>query len=178
MCKLLQALYGLKQSPHAWYQKLKEFLLAFGFKNSKADSSLFFYRTKGVTLLFLVYVDDVILTGSSKDVIESLITALSAQFPLKDLGSLHHFLGVRATPTGSSMHLMQDQYIHNLLEHTNMAASAPCPSPSTAGIKLTKDGTPFTDPLLYRSVVGSLQYLQPTRPDIAYNVNKDELCPR
>lgn len=64
--RLLKSLYGLKQSRRAWYFCLHDFLLNFGFVVSKLDASLFMYNRDGVTLLLLVYVDDIILTGNTK----------------------------------------------------------------------------------------------------------------
>ncbi|KAK0593680.1 hypothetical protein LWI29_016926 [Acer saccharum] len=66
VCKLQKAIYGLRQAPRAWYNELRSFLLATGFVNSQCDTSLFILRRSGHTLYLLVYVDDIIITGSSK----------------------------------------------------------------------------------------------------------------
>ncbi|KAI9160714.1 hypothetical protein LWI28_010893 [Acer negundo] len=65
VCKLHKAIYGLRQAPRAWYNKLRNFLQATGFLNSKCDASLFVQRRSGQTLYLLVYVDDIIITCSS-----------------------------------------------------------------------------------------------------------------
>ena len=65
VCKLCKAIYGLKQAPRAWYHELRQFLLASGFKNSYADTSLFVLNTGGTLIYLLIYVDDIILTGNS-----------------------------------------------------------------------------------------------------------------
>ena len=64
VCKLDKAIYGLKQAPRAWYSRLSAKLLKLGFVASKLDTSLFIYKHSGVTLYMLVYVDDIIVTGS------------------------------------------------------------------------------------------------------------------
>ncbi|PKA62506.1 Retrovirus-related Pol polyprotein from transposon TNT 1-94 [Apostasia shenzhenica] len=64
VCKLRKAIYGLKQAPCAWYNELRQFLLHSGFINSTADTSLFIFNQNEVTLYLLVYVDDIIITGS------------------------------------------------------------------------------------------------------------------
>jgi Reverse transcriptase (RNA-dependent DNA polymerase) len=75
VCKLHKALYGLRQSPRAWYQKLSETLLL-GFKTASSDPSLFLYR-KGDNLVFLlVYVDDIILTGNNVSLLPSLSSSI------------------------------------------------------------------------------------------------------
>ena len=65
VCKLHKAIYGLKQASQAWYHKLRQFLLAFGFKNSHSDTSLFVLHSNHHTLYLLVYVDDIILTSNN-----------------------------------------------------------------------------------------------------------------
>lgn len=88
VCKLNKALYGLKQAPRAWISKLYHTLLTFGFKAAKSNVSLFIKHTGSHTLLVLVYVDDIIITGDSFHAIQGLIASLNAIFPLKDLGPL------------------------------------------------------------------------------------------
>ncbi|RVW19932.1 Retrovirus-related Pol polyprotein from transposon RE1 [Vitis vinifera] len=146
VCKLTKALYGLKQAPRAWFTKLSSALVKWGFSMSQADTSMFVYCNNSAMLVVLVYVDDIIVTGSSSLLIEQLISSLNSCFALKDLGPLNFFLGIES-----------------------MA------SPMAAGPVLSiADGTRLEDPTLYRSLVGALQYCTITRPDIAYTVNK--LC--
>lgn len=65
VCRLLKALYGLKQAPRAWYQELKTFLCQMGCTNSTADTSVFIYIDGANIIYILVYVDDIIVTGSA-----------------------------------------------------------------------------------------------------------------
>ena len=173
VCRLRKALYGLKQAPRAWYQELKTFLCSLGFRNSLADTSVFVYNDAGRVVYCLVYVDDIIVTGSSPALVTSFITALSNRFSLKDPTDLDYFLGIEATRTGHGLHLMQRKYINDLLRRTNMVDAKPVTSPMATTPKLSlKSGTALSDPTEYRTVIGSLQYLAFTRPDIAYAVNK------
>lgn len=64
VCLLKKALYGLKQAPRAWYDQLRTVLLSWGFKNSQADSSLFYHHQDSQPLFILVYVDDIVITWS------------------------------------------------------------------------------------------------------------------
>jgi hypothetical protein len=86
VCHLKKAIYGLKQAPGAWFQRLSTKLLELGFHGSTLDISLFIYNSGGVRLFILVYVDDIIITGFSNNAIDSLIQTHSATFPIKDLG--------------------------------------------------------------------------------------------
>lgn len=80
VCRLRKAIYKLKQAPRAWYSELSKFLVSFGFWKSVADSSLFIYCNRGLTLFFLVYVDDIILIGSSDVFIKEFVYQLAQHF--------------------------------------------------------------------------------------------------
>ncbi|KAJ3704768.1 hypothetical protein LUZ61_008473 [Rhynchospora tenuis] len=173
VCRLKKALYGLKQAPRAWFQKLKSFLLAHQFTASTADPSLFIFSNKQVVIYLLVYVDDIIITGSSSSAISSLIDVLDKQFSIKDLGSLKYFLGIEVSHCNSALHLSQTRYITSVIERASMQNSKPCQTPMQAGLQLSKfSGTILDNPHMYRSIVGALQYATITRPDIQFAVNK------
>ncbi|XP_022631718.1 uncharacterized protein LOC111240603 [Vigna radiata var. radiata] len=173
VCRLKKALYGLKQAPRAWYTELRVFLLYLGFVNSTTDASLFIHQKSGSTLYLLVYVDDIIVTGSSSTELSNLIFTLAAQFSLKDLGCLNYFLGVEVIPSATRLFLSQRKYITDLLHKLGMANTKPASTPLSASTQLLKDsGDLLPCPTEYRALVGSLQYLSLTRPDIAFSTNK------
>ncbi|KAH9687107.1 retrovirus-related pol polyprotein from transposon RE1 [Citrus sinensis] len=173
VCKLRKALYGLKQAPRAWYQELYSFLHQIGFHNAISDASLFIYNHGGITAFFLVYVDDLILTGNDGNFLSKFVHLLAKKFSIKDLGHLHYFLGIEVIPTTTGLFLSQHKYICDLLSKTNMCGAKPVSTPlcSTASFKLF-DGAASADATEYRKVVGALQYLSFTRPDISFAVNK------
>jgi Reverse transcriptase (RNA-dependent DNA polymerase) len=124
-------------------------------------------------LIILIYVDDIIVTGDSRDLIQRFICSLQNNFALKDLGDLYFFLGIEVLPTAPGLHLSQTKYINDVLHRSRMHDANPCPSPMVPNISLSRfDGDPFEDPHLYRSIVGALQYATLTRPDISFAVNK------
>ena len=173
VCRLHKSLYGLKQAPRAWYNKLRTFLIQYGFYGAKSDTSLFIKTSSSSILYLLVYVDDIILTGSSIVLIQQMVQALHQAFSIKDLGSLNYFLGIEATRGPHGLFLSQQRYILDLLLKTKMDQAKPCPTPMVSNLKLSKNvGDPFQDVTLYRSTVGALQYLTFTRPDISFSVNK------
>jgi hypothetical protein len=89
------------------------------------------------------------------------------------LGSLHYFLGIEVIPVKDGLLLSQQKYIRDLLNKTNMADAKPVSSPMSSSSALsTFTGDPMEDLSLYRSTVGSLQYLSLTRPDLAFAVNR------
>jgi hypothetical protein len=96
VCRLNQSLYGLKQAPRAWYSRFASYLASIRFVEAKLDTSLFIYRRGDDTVYLLLYVDDIVLTASTADLLHRMIVALQREFAMKDLGPLHHFLGITA----------------------------------------------------------------------------------
>ncbi|KAH9751748.1 retrovirus-related pol polyprotein from transposon RE1 [Citrus sinensis] len=95
------------------------------------------------------------------------------QFPSHDLGEFNYFLGLEVTPSVEGLHLSQTKYIGDLLKKAQMLDCKGCQTPMSSTEKLVKDkGAMFENPSLYRSLVGSLQYVTLTRPEIAFTVNK------
>ena len=175
VCKLDKALYGLKQAPRAWYSRLSSKLIALGFQASKADTSLFFYSQGNIQMFVLLYVDDIIVASSSDQATQALLQDLQKEFALKDLGELNYFLGIEVTKIKDGLLLTQEKYASDLLKRVGMSNCKPVASPLSTSEKLSvHEGTPLgaKDATNYRSVVGALQYLTLTRPDIAFPVNK------
>lgn len=129
VCRLIKAIYGLKQSPRVWFNTLSATLIYQGFLASHYDPSLFILSTKDYTLVVLVYVDDTIITGSNQEHIRSFIQKLQSLFAIKDLGPLHYFLDIEVSHSQIDLHLSQSKYIRELLERANMHRSKASPTP-------------------------------------------------
>jgi histone deacetylase 1/2 len=175
VCKLDKAIYGLKQAPRAWHARLCAKLESLGFVPSKADASLFYFNKGRYTLFVLVYVDDIIVASSSPDATKALLVDLQHDFALKDLGDLHYFLGIEVKRGNTSMLLTQERYATEVLKRSGMDKCHPVDTPLCSSEKLSiEDGNKLgsEDATKYRSVVGALQYLTLTRPDISFAVNK------
>ncbi|XP_072149133.1 retrovirus-related Pol polyprotein from transposon RE2 isoform X2 [Setaria viridis] len=175
ICKLDKALYGLKQAPRAWYYRLNTKLQEMGFKPSKGDTSLFYFRKGALMVFILIYVDDIIVASSSPEGTKQLLKALKSDFALKDLGELHYFLGIEVSKINNGILLSQSKYSNDILKRTSMVNCKPCSTPIFITEKLSAyEGTTLSaeDATRFRSIVGALQYLTLTRPDIAFAVNK------
>nr|KYP49972.1 Retrovirus-related Pol polyprotein from transposon TNT 1-94 [Cajanus cajan] len=171
VCKLQKALYGLKQAPRAWFDRFSSFLLKYDFFCSMANPSLFISHTNSRSIILLFYVDDILLTGSSTTLVSNFINLLQYEFSMKDLGPLHHFLGIEILPTNDGLHLSQSHYALTILERANMVDCKPMSTPLESKTKFTSNHTFLEDPSHFRGLVGALQYLTLTRPDLSYNVN-------
>lgn len=95
VCKLEKALYGLKQAPCAWNARFSTYPQRMGFKASKSDASLFVYKKGKDMAYLLLYVDYIIVTGSSTLLLYRIKASLKKEFPMTDMGRLSYFLGVK-----------------------------------------------------------------------------------
>jgi hypothetical protein len=100
VCRLNKSLYGLKQAPGAWYSRFATLLLTLGFVEAKSDTLLFIYHHADGVAYLLLYVDDIVL-------LQRIISSLQQEFAMKDLGKLHHFLGVTIEPRQAGLLLHQ-----------------------------------------------------------------------
>jgi histone deacetylase 1/2 len=136
---------------------------------------LFYYNKVGVTFYVLVYVDDIIVASSAADATKALLKDLEKQFALKDLGDLHYFLGIEVKKVTDGLLLSQQRYAADIIKRANMERSKSIETPISTVDKLSiADGVKLgpVDATQYRSMVGALQYLTLTRPDISFAVNK------
>jgi hypothetical protein len=171
VCKLNKSLYGLKQASRQWYAKLSSALISLGYVQSQADHSLYVKSTDLYFTALLVYVDDIVLDGTSMAEIKSVKLFLDHHFRIKDLGQLRYFLGLEIARSSSGIFLNQRKYTLELLEDTGFLGAKPASTPFDPHTKLSiNDGPPLDDPSSYRRLIGRLLYLTNTRPDISFSV--------
>ncbi|RVW63721.1 Retrovirus-related Pol polyprotein from transposon RE1 [Vitis vinifera] len=161
VCRLCRSLYGLKQSPRAWFSRFSSVVQEFGMLRSTADHSVFYHHNSlGQCIYLVVYVDDIVITGSDQDGIQKLKQHLFTHFQTKDLGKLKYFLGIEITQSSSGVVLSQRKYALDILEETGMLDCKPVDTPMDPNVKLVPgQGEPFGDPGRYRRLVGKLNYL-------------------
>ncbi|RVW26169.1 Retrovirus-related Pol polyprotein from transposon TNT 1-94 [Vitis vinifera] len=143
VCRLRRSLYGLKQSPRAWFGRFSSVVQEFG-----------------------------MLRSSDQDGIQKLKQHLFTHFQTKDLGKLKYFLGIEIAQSSSGVVLSQRKYALDILEETGMLDCKPVDTPMDPNVKLVPgQGEPLGDPGRYRRLVGKLNYLTITRPDISFPVS-------
>lgn len=122
----------------------------------------------------MAYVDDLILTSNSSLFDQQVIHKIGQNFSMKDLCSLHYFLGVEVIPNANGLFLTQKKkYIRDLLTKHHLDGAKAVQRPlSTFETFQLHDGTPAVDNTIYRHIIGALQYLSLIRPNVAYLVNK------
>jgi hypothetical protein len=112
-----------------------------GFVKAKSDTSLFIYQ-RGEDIVYLLYVDDIVLTTSTVDLLQRTIIALQWEFAMKDLGPLHHFHGITAERWPQGLFLHQRQYAIYILERVGMSDCKPCSTSVDTQAKLSEDDNP------------------------------------
>jgi hypothetical protein len=110
--KLLKALYGLKQAPRAWYECLREFLIADGFKVGKADPTLFTKTVAKDLFICQIYVDDIIFGSTNKSTCEEFSRIMIQKFEMSIMGELKYFLGFQIKQLQEG-HLHQPNKVHS-----------------------------------------------------------------
>ncbi len=94
VCRLKKTLFGLKQAPRDWLNKIGQYLVISGFQTSNANFSLYVKKTNHGIVVIVIYVDDLIITRDSDVDIFDLKKLLKQKFEMKDLGELRYFLGI------------------------------------------------------------------------------------
>ena len=176
VCHLQRSIYGLKQFPRCWNHILDNRLKEMGFTQAPGDPCLYVESdSEGEMFIVAVYVDDIILGGKSESKLMEVKKELSKTFEMKDLGPLHHFLGVKIIQDSitGTIWIGQQSYTEKILQRFGMHNSKPVGTPVNPDIKLIAGENPddVCNQQMYQAVVGSLLYLSTkTRPDIAYAV--------
>lgn len=132
-------------------------LIQLGFQSSKAYTFLYMLHIDIIHQFFLIYVDDIIITGSHQSEINRVITALASEFPVNDLGDLFYFLGVEALRTKAGLFLTQMKYILELLKRAGLDTAKPCMTHMASSCRISKfDGHDYEDGVRYHCLVGGL----------------------
>ena len=173
VCRLQKSLYGLKQSPKAWFERFTKVVKGYRFVQCQSNHTLFVkHFSEGKLAIIIVYVDDIILTGNHEEKIDLLKKLLTKEFEIKDLGNLKYFLIMEIARSKKGIAVSQLKYVLDLLNETMMLGCKPVETPMDTTIKLEEsDGSAPVDKGRYQSLVGKLVYLSLTRPDIGFSVS-------
>ena len=156
-------------APRDWFAKFSFTISRLGYIANHYDSTLFLCRIDKCTILLLLYVDDMIITGDDLSGIQELKDFLTQQFEMKDLEHLSYFLGLEITHSTDDLCITQAKYASELLSRAGLTDSKTVNTPVELNAHLTPSGKgePLSNPSLYRRLVGSLVYLIVTHLDIS-----------
>lgn len=173
MYRLLKSLYGLKQAPRAWFECFTTYFLELDFVASSANTSLFIRAWNGSITYHLLYVDDIILTGSHSIYIDDLVSKLKLKFEMTNLIALKYFLCLEISPFAAGIFVNQTKYASDLLKRFGMLTAKSCSTPlSLPHFSINNASCSVDDTCNYRFIIGALHYLTFTRLDISFAVSK------
>ena len=172
VCRLRKALYGLRQSPRAWYSKIDSYLKEKNLQRSAEDYNLYFSIRNDKYTIILLYVDDLFITGDDEKNIQNISKHMMETFEMTNLGRTTLYLGAEIETDSVGIWLHQRRYIQKLLTKFRMDSCKPASVPMISGVKLQRDiGSIPCNATQYRSLVGSLIHLRITRQDVMFAVN-------
>jgi len=169
--KLRKTLYGFKQAPRAWYERLRDFLLSKGFKMSKVDTTLFTKKIDKNLFVLQIYVDDIIFRSINQEFCEEIGNMMANEFEMSIIGELSYFLGLQIKQLKNGTFVSQPKYIKDMLMKFGMddAKSISTPLGTNGSLDSDTSGN-MVDQKLYRSMIGSLLYLTASRSDVMFSV--------
>ena len=180
VCKLKRSIYGLKQASRQWNIKFHQVIQRDGFTMMEEDHCVYLKRSIDGFIIFSLYVDEILIAGNSKEMIDTTKKLLSSNFEMKDMGEARYVLGVKIIRDRAKrlLGLSQETYIKKMLERYHMQDSKPMDTPVEKSLSLSLDMSPKTpeekekmSKVPYVNAVGSLMYaMMCTRPDICYAV--------
>ena len=129
--KLLKSLYGLRQSPRCWYGTVDKHVVEIGFKSLKSDPYVYIYSEGCDIYVLTLHVDDVLLLGKYRKVLERIKRKLMGRFSMTDMGDVLLVFGMEVTRdrTKGTVTITQKNYVKFLLERYGMGNCNPAHTP-------------------------------------------------
>ncbi|KAJ6791386.1 Uncharacterized protein M6B38_244565 [Iris pallida] len=173
VCRLVKSFYGLKQAPKQWHNKFDKVIIEFGFVPNKYDKCLYSKNTNKSCVILCLYVDDILILGSSLELINNTKNYLSNQFDMKDLGEANLILGMQVSKKKEGYTLSLAHSIEKMLRKFEYFDKKPALTPYDSNVVLKKnEGSPI-EQHRYSQMIGSLMYItNRIRPDIAFAIGR------
>ena len=159
-----------------WYKKFDSFMHRIGFKRCEANHCCYVKSFDNSYIILLLYVDDMLIAGSSIEEINNLKKQLSKQFAMKDLGATKQILGMRIIidKANGTLKLSRSEYVKKVLSKFNINETKPISTSLSSHFKLSKEQSPKTEEerdhiskVPYALAIGSLMYVMVcTRPKL------------
>jgi hypothetical protein len=174
VCKLLKSLYGLKQAPKKWHEKFDRTLTSIGFVVNEADKCVYYRYGGDEGVILCLYVDDILILGTSLDVIKETKGFLSNNFKMKDLGEADVIFNIKPLREGNGgITLVQFHCVEKVLSRFGFNECEPAPMLYDPSKPMKENQIIVRDQLRYSQIIGLLMYLASAmRPDISFVVSK------
>ena len=171
--RLEKALYGLRESPRAWYECFDDYLTSLNFKRSKNDYCLYYIKEGIDTIYLILFVDDLLICSKNRVKLNYIKNLLSKRFKMKDLGKVKTYLGIDIDFKYDKqiITLSQEKYIESLANKYKIKDAKLFATPMEQNLKL-EFAQSARENLKYRNLIGALLYISTgTRLDVSYSVN-------
>jgi len=137
--KLKKALYGFKQAPRAWYERLTTYLLAKGFTRGQADRTLFIRKKGTHKLIAQIYVDDISFGANLDSLGREFSEEMKKEFEMSMIGELNYFLGLQVKQTTEGIFISQSKYAKDLVKFFNLDGKSHARTPTSTSVKISSD---------------------------------------
>lgn len=171
--KLMQALYGLRESPRSWYECFNRSMEEMKFKRSKYDYCLYINRENMEVTFILLFVDDMLICSNKLENVKRTKLELSKRYKMKDLGKVKTYIGIYVDYDldKREMKLSQTKYIESLAMKYNLENAKLYHTPMETNLKITP-AVSIDNRIKYRNLIGEVLYVSTgTRPDVSFSVN-------
>jgi hypothetical protein len=149
VCKLMKSLYGLKQAPEQCHEKFDVTLISAGFSVNEADRCVYYRHGGGQGVILCLYVNDILIFGTSLDVINEVKNFLCQSFNMKDMGDVDVILNIKLIKGENAITLTQSHYMKKVLRHFGYNDSKPFPTLYDPSLVLQKNKRIGRDQLRY-----------------------------
>jgi hypothetical protein len=139
VCRLRKSLYSLKQAPKQWHEKFDRTLISAGFVVNEVDTCVYYRFVGGKGVILCLYVDDILIFGTSIDVINDVKSFLSQSFDMKDLGESDMILNIKLIKGENEITMKQSHYVENVLNRFGFSDSKASPISYDPSLKLPKN---------------------------------------
>jgi hypothetical protein len=168
---LHKALYGLRQAPRVWNAKLDATCIGLGFQRSCSENGVYTRSRGGDRLIIRVYIDKLIITGTTESAIDEFKQEMKEKFQMSDLGLLSYYLGIEVIQGEAGIALCQSAYVGKLIERCGLSSCNSAMAPMENRLKLSKESTEApVDATEYHSIIGALRYLLHMCPELTFVV--------
>lgn len=174
VCKLIKAIYGLKQASQMWYERFNAFMISIGFQKCSSDQCLYIRIDGDIKCYVLLYVDDLLIVCENIQTIKMIKQSMSIEFEMTDVGEMDTFLGIHVKRDihRGQINMNQSTYMKNVLQKFGMSECKNTATPIEVGLDLAKCDQNTVCDAPYRELIGCLTYAtMTTRPDLCASTN-------
>ena len=173
VCRLVKSLDRLKQVLMQWHEKFDSVMMTNGFKINECDKCVYVKNIERGFVITCLYVDDILIMGSTNEIIKTTKEMFNNKFDMKDLGVADVILGIKISKTSDGLILSQSHYIEKILKKFKQNDSSPMRTPIDVNPHLSKNNDKSLSQQEYAQAIGSLMYVMNcTRLDIASAISK------